>query len=228
MELFCIGRSARRECALNRSVGGEVVVPGFGASDCRKGCGSHLRFLGAQRANGGTVARAGRAAARKPAASAWRVSIGYIPSVVRIVAGESPMMALTPASVTRRMSAGSLTVQVFTPIPRLRRAAVSAFVTIDFSGWRKACGMKGASQTWRSQTGMRGDTGCRRDLRGQPGQLAQRERVERREHHPLLDGVAFDDFDDGLFQPVVAGAVVGDPDIHQHIPADLLEDLVEG
>jgi Uri superfamily endonuclease len=56
VELFCIGRSARRECALNRSVGGEVVVPGFGASDCRKSCGSHLRFLGAQRANGGTVA----------------------------------------------------------------------------------------------------------------------------------------------------------------------------
>ena len=49
VELFCIGRSARRECALNRSVGGEVVVPGFGASDCRKDCGSHLRYLGAKR-----------------------------------------------------------------------------------------------------------------------------------------------------------------------------------
>lgn len=49
VELVCIGRSARGECALNQSVGGEVRVPGFGASDCRKGCGSHLRYLGPQR-----------------------------------------------------------------------------------------------------------------------------------------------------------------------------------
>lgn len=56
VELFCIGRSARRECVLNRKVGGEVLVPGFGASDCRKGCGSHLRYLGPQRGDGqGTV-----------------------------------------------------------------------------------------------------------------------------------------------------------------------------
>jgi Uri superfamily endonuclease len=34
------------ECALNRAVGGSVPVPGFGASDCRSGCGSHLRYLG--------------------------------------------------------------------------------------------------------------------------------------------------------------------------------------
>ena len=34
------------ECEVNRASGGEVVVPGFGASDCREGCASHLRFLG--------------------------------------------------------------------------------------------------------------------------------------------------------------------------------------
>lgn len=49
VELVCVGRSARTECGLNRSTGGEVIVPGFGASDCRKGCGSHLRYLGRQR-----------------------------------------------------------------------------------------------------------------------------------------------------------------------------------
>ncbi len=33
------------ECRLVAESGGEVVVPGFGASDCRSGCGSHLRIL---------------------------------------------------------------------------------------------------------------------------------------------------------------------------------------
>lgn len=41
-----VRRSVRDECALNRSIGGSVVVAGFGASDCAAGCGSHLRYLG--------------------------------------------------------------------------------------------------------------------------------------------------------------------------------------
>ena len=41
-----VERSIESECALNRKVGGAVPVPGFGASDCRNGCGSHLRYLG--------------------------------------------------------------------------------------------------------------------------------------------------------------------------------------
>ena len=32
------------ECALNQRTRGAIVVPGFGASDCRCGCGSHLKF----------------------------------------------------------------------------------------------------------------------------------------------------------------------------------------
>jgi Uri superfamily endonuclease len=39
-------RSRRGECALNRAVRGSVPVPGFGASDCRAGCGAHLKRLG--------------------------------------------------------------------------------------------------------------------------------------------------------------------------------------
>jgi len=39
--------STEPECALNATVGGTIACPGFGASDCRAGCGSHLRFLGA-------------------------------------------------------------------------------------------------------------------------------------------------------------------------------------
>lgn len=41
-----VRRSRRAECALNRSVRGSVPVPGFGASDCRAGCGAHLKYLG--------------------------------------------------------------------------------------------------------------------------------------------------------------------------------------
>ena len=49
VELVCVGRSLRSECALNRATGGDILIPGFGASDCRKGCGSHLRYLGPRR-----------------------------------------------------------------------------------------------------------------------------------------------------------------------------------
>ncbi|MBI4757351.1 MAG: GIY-YIG nuclease family protein [Betaproteobacteria bacterium] len=33
------------ECAVNAATPGSVVVPRFGASDCRAGCGSHLKRL---------------------------------------------------------------------------------------------------------------------------------------------------------------------------------------
>ncbi|MDR0379956.1 MAG: GIY-YIG nuclease family protein [Candidatus Accumulibacter sp.] len=33
------------ECLVNQRTAGEIPVPGFGASDCRAGCGSHLKFL---------------------------------------------------------------------------------------------------------------------------------------------------------------------------------------
>lgn len=38
-----VDRSARPECEVCRATGGAVPVPGFGASDCRAGCVSHLR-----------------------------------------------------------------------------------------------------------------------------------------------------------------------------------------
>jgi len=42
-----VTRSRRGECALNQSAGGVFPIPGFGASDCRAGCGAHLKYLGA-------------------------------------------------------------------------------------------------------------------------------------------------------------------------------------
>ncbi|MGP1676683.1 MAG: GIY-YIG nuclease family protein [Burkholderiales bacterium] len=46
VEVVSVRRSGEGECALNRKAAGAIVAPGFGASDCRKGCGSHLRYLG--------------------------------------------------------------------------------------------------------------------------------------------------------------------------------------
>ena len=39
-------RSDSAECALNQATAGAMPVPGFGASDCKHGCGSHLKYLG--------------------------------------------------------------------------------------------------------------------------------------------------------------------------------------
>jgi Uri superfamily endonuclease len=44
--VVAVRRSTVAECELNRRTGGRVVAPGFGASDCRAGCGSHLRYFG--------------------------------------------------------------------------------------------------------------------------------------------------------------------------------------
>ena len=37
---------AEPECVCHQQVKGEILVPGFGASDCRAQCGSHLKYLG--------------------------------------------------------------------------------------------------------------------------------------------------------------------------------------
>jgi Uri superfamily endonuclease len=42
-EVLCY---ADPECAVNQQTVGDVVVSGFGSSDCRAGCGSHLKRLG--------------------------------------------------------------------------------------------------------------------------------------------------------------------------------------
>jgi Uri superfamily endonuclease len=41
-----VRRSTIAECVLNRRTRGGIIVPGFGAGDCRSGCGSHLKYLG--------------------------------------------------------------------------------------------------------------------------------------------------------------------------------------
>ena len=38
--------SSEPECLLNQRTNGQIVLRGFGASDCRAGCGAHLRRIG--------------------------------------------------------------------------------------------------------------------------------------------------------------------------------------
>jgi Uri superfamily endonuclease len=45
VKVTSVKRSSQDECILNQKTAGIVVVPGFGASDCRMGCGSHLHYL---------------------------------------------------------------------------------------------------------------------------------------------------------------------------------------
>ncbi len=41
-----LARLVEAECAVNQRTMGEILIPGFGASDCRAGCGSHLKRIG--------------------------------------------------------------------------------------------------------------------------------------------------------------------------------------
>jgi Uri superfamily endonuclease len=41
-----VRRFCEDECAVNQRGAGEFPAPGFGASDCRAGCGSHLQRVG--------------------------------------------------------------------------------------------------------------------------------------------------------------------------------------
>jgi Uri superfamily endonuclease len=45
-EITGVRLSGEPECALNAVTSGTIVVARFGASDCRAGCGSHLKYLG--------------------------------------------------------------------------------------------------------------------------------------------------------------------------------------
>lgn len=41
-----VRRYVENECAISQATPGAALIPGFGASDCRAGCGSHLNYLG--------------------------------------------------------------------------------------------------------------------------------------------------------------------------------------
>ncbi len=43
VEITAVKTSSIPECHWNQQLRGEIPVPGFGASDCRKHCGGHLK-----------------------------------------------------------------------------------------------------------------------------------------------------------------------------------------
>ncbi len=45
-DIIRVVRFAMPECAINRQTRGKVLIPGFGAGDCRNQCVSHLKYIG--------------------------------------------------------------------------------------------------------------------------------------------------------------------------------------
>jgi Uri superfamily endonuclease len=43
--VLAVHRSPERECFWNQKIEGRILFPGFGATDCRYGCSSHLKFI---------------------------------------------------------------------------------------------------------------------------------------------------------------------------------------
>lgn len=44
--ILAVHRSREEECLWNRNTEGEILYPRLGATDCRNGCSSHLKYLG--------------------------------------------------------------------------------------------------------------------------------------------------------------------------------------
>lgn len=45
-DVMAVNLSEQTECECNREADGIIVAPGFGASDCKAKCGSHLKYFG--------------------------------------------------------------------------------------------------------------------------------------------------------------------------------------
>lgn len=44
-EIITVKYFEQSECEINQSINGEIPVKGFGASDCKAGCISHLKYI---------------------------------------------------------------------------------------------------------------------------------------------------------------------------------------
>ncbi|NOX91073.1 MAG: GIY-YIG nuclease family protein [Gammaproteobacteria bacterium] len=45
-QVTAVGLFSETECRCNQRINGKILLAGFGASDCRARCGSHLKYLG--------------------------------------------------------------------------------------------------------------------------------------------------------------------------------------
>ena len=44
VKVIDVNKSNKFECDLNKETEGEIIIHGFGSSDCKAGCKSHLKF----------------------------------------------------------------------------------------------------------------------------------------------------------------------------------------
>jgi Uri superfamily endonuclease len=108
VEVVGVRRSRLAECVLNRCAGGRVLVAGFGASDCRMGCGSHLRYLGDESQSRRTAA--GPAGTAQPS----RSSIDSSKRMTPAMASATPTDRATEKKASRRPRTRSMTAKVET------------------------------------------------------------------------------------------------------------------
>ena len=45
-KIIKVTKSKVSECDLNAEVKGKIIVKGFGSTDCKENCGSHLKYIG--------------------------------------------------------------------------------------------------------------------------------------------------------------------------------------
>jgi len=45
IRILRVERFTESECEVNRRTGGEIIIPGFGAGDCRNRCVAHLKYV---------------------------------------------------------------------------------------------------------------------------------------------------------------------------------------
>ncbi len=45
VKIIEVKRFSEAECQINQKTTGEILIPGFGASDCKAHCGAHLKLL---------------------------------------------------------------------------------------------------------------------------------------------------------------------------------------
>lgn len=108
VEVVGVRRSRLEECVLNRRAGGQALIAGFGASDCRMGCGSHLRYLGDESQSRRNAA--GPAGTTQPSRSSIDSSNRMTPAMT----SATPTERAIEKKASRRPRARSMTAKVET------------------------------------------------------------------------------------------------------------------
>lgn len=102
-------RFEEAECAINQRTDGRALVPGFGASDCRAGCGSHLKFLSATEPTWSAVPAQPRDAEAIAAMALAIARCCYVPQVLTEAEAEAFWrLAYRPDALRADMARGAV------------------------------------------------------------------------------------------------------------------------